>query len=155
MLQQLHLINNSNSTNSNVAFDYSSNTIIEINDFVFDILQQLQNNTKVHEISKQKGIEEEKLNSFIEKFSSSIPEPIDKEKPISKNRIGRITLHVSNDCNLSCTYCYASGGNYEQEKKLMSKKTALDFINFFTSRFDEIGSIVFFWWRTSFEFRNY
>jgi hypothetical protein len=51
----------------------------------------------------------------------------EKDKNISaKKSIGRMTLHVSNDCNLRWKYCYANGGNYNLSKELMSYKTVLD-----------------------------
>ncbi len=81
----------------------------------------------------------------MEKIFKSIPVTYfnDNINALEK-KIGRITLHISNDCNLKCTYCYANGGNYNQEKKLMSQQTAIDFVKFFTKRFEKIGSIVFF-----------
>jgi len=56
MINQFHLIKNCQ--NSNIAFHYKSNTIIELNDFVFNILLKLQNNETTHSISQNTGINE-------------------------------------------------------------------------------------------------
>lgn len=61
-----------------------------------------------------------------------------------KRSVTRITIHVTNDCNLRCKYCYANGGNYHEEKGIMTKKTAEEFIEFMSSHFDYVGYIVFF-----------
>ena len=35
-----------------------------------------------------------------------------------------LTLHVATDCNLRCGYCYAGGGPYGSERRLMDRDTA-------------------------------
>ena len=45
--------------------------------------------------------------------------------------IKALCLHVAHTCNLNCTYCFASQGNYQGERALMSFETgkqALDFL---------------------------
>ena len=44
--------------------------------------------------------------------------------------IRRITLHISNDCNLRCKYCFGGGGSYNQERNLMTEQTAIEFVDF-------------------------
>lgn len=56
----------------------------------------------------------------------------------------RITLCVSNDCNLRCRYCYAQGGNYGQNRLLMNEKTALDFVDFCYRELNELDNVMFF-----------
>ena len=51
-----------------------------------------------------------------------------------KNRntvVKALCLHVAHTCNLNCSYCFASQGNYQGERALMSfevGKRALDFL---------------------------
>ncbi|MFC1478676.1 radical SAM protein [Candidatus Margulisiibacteriota bacterium] len=48
-----------------------------------------------------------------------------------KPHITRIFLHLSNKCNLKCTYCYANTENHEYKETIMDKKTidqALSFL---------------------------
>lgn len=60
------------------------------------------------------------------------------------HKMKRITLCVSNDCNLRCRYCYAYGGSYGQDRLLMNEKTALDFVDFCYRELDELDMIMFF-----------
>lgn len=67
-----------------------------------------------------------------------------KEAKKTLRKIHRITVCVSNDCNLRCKYCYAHGGNYDKERNLMSANTAKDFVTFCCENYDVIDSILFF-----------
>jgi uncharacterized protein len=49
-------------------------------------------------------------------------------KALSRPHLSRLTLHVSNTCNLGCGYCYASGGDYGLGRKLMKSDQALDLL---------------------------
>ena len=47
----------------------------------------------------------------------------DGEEPVlggSKPRLERLTLNVSNMCNLACSYCYADQGRYHAPERLMT-----------------------------------
>jgi uncharacterized protein len=68
----------------------------------------------------------------------------DKDTFYNAKSIGRITLHISNDCNLRCRYCYAQGGHYNLTKGLMTYETADEFISFCVNSFTFIKGIVFF-----------
>jgi len=43
-------------------------------------------------------------------------------------QLSRLTLHISNTCNLGCTYCYASGGDYGLGRKLMTSDNAISLL---------------------------
>lgn len=40
-----------------------------------------------------------------------------------------MVLHVSHDCNLRCRYCFAETGAYKGERKMMSRETAMDAVD--------------------------
>ena len=61
-----------------------------------------------------------------------------------QRKMKRITLCVSNDCDLRCRYCYAQGGNYGQRRHLMNEKTALEFVNFCYRELKELDYVMFF-----------
>lgn len=61
-----------------------------------------------------------------------------------KMRVHRITVCVSNDCNLRCTYCYAKGGSYGKKRNFMTEKTAESFVSFCMKNFYLIDNILFF-----------
>ena len=56
----------------------------------------------------------------------------------------RVTVCVSNDCNLRCKYCYAKGGNYGRNRSVMSKKTAKSFVDFCVTNFNRVDNVSFF-----------
>jgi len=143
MIQEFHIINSTK--NASLAYHYPSATIIEINDFVAGIMLRIQEGETLEDIANELAIESVELSSFINKLFSSLPAQKTHGKVAATKRfIGRITLHVSNDCNLRCTYCYADGGKYAQDRQLMTEKTALDFVHFFADRFDIVEHVVFF-----------
>lgn len=45
--------------------------------------------------------------------------------------MSRIALHIGNDCNLRCTYCYGGGGNYGEVRGSMSKEIIDQSLAFF------------------------
>lgn len=49
---------------------------------------------------------------------------------VEKIPLQTLVFHLINECNLSCTYCYAGGGNYGKPMKLMSIETAEKAIDF-------------------------
>ncbi len=61
-----------------------------------------------------------------------------------KKRMHRVTVCVSNDCNLRCKYCYAKGGNYGRNRSVMSKKTAKSFVDFCVTNFNRVDNVSFF-----------
>jgi uncharacterized protein len=142
MHNQYHLIKNSD---KNIAFHFPTNTIINITQPVYHIINSLQNGIAMSEISEDLGINASEIDEFLASFYKSVPkQKANNNITNRKKRTGRITLHISNICNLKCKYCYADGGSYKLDEGLMSKETAIDFVDFLTSRFDIIETIVFF-----------
>lgn len=47
-----------------------------------------------------------------------------------------LELHVSHQCNLACTYCYANQGDYGGDSILMSRDTAREAIDFLLQQMD-------------------
>ncbi len=57
--------------------------------------------------------------------------PVKAEMDVEPGEIKALCLHISHDCNLACTYCFAGGGNYCGEKGNMPlevAKAAVDFL---------------------------
>ncbi|WP_054743635.1 hypothetical protein [Cellulosilyticum ruminicola] len=50
---------------------------------------------------------------------------------------GSLWLNLVHDCNLRCRYCYASGGSYGEERRIMSKETAKKCIDYWYQRIDK------------------
>lgn len=88
-----------NST-TKVAFHTPTNTIIRINDNVHKILEKYVDGMSLDDIASDLEIKKERIVALIAKLKTAI-----KDKPMVKSTknaksIDRITLHVSNDCNL-------------------------------------------------------
>lgn len=58
--------------------------------------------------------------------------------------ISRLTINLTNNCNLACRYCYAHGGSYECKSDFMSVETAKTVIDRFAANFRNIYMIQFF-----------
>lgn len=138
-IKQLHLIES-----DNIAFVYYKLNLFSIDMITCKIIKLLQDGNNMDEISNKLDLPLQFIENkfrFIENVNDGIEQFPNKT---NKRIVQRITLHVSNDCNLRCQYCYANGGNYRLERKLMSVSTADDFVKFCIREFDEIGEIVFF-----------
>lgn len=144
---KIHLIKNNNLY---IAFYYPNSKIKTVNELAYNLIVNFQQGKDIHDISKEIGISEEKINDFIRSFEKSFGEGkanenIAEDKKPSQNRVvNKIMLHVSNDCNLRCKYCYANGGNYNMPRQLMDFATADSFIQFCISQFDRVENVVFF-----------
>jgi len=140
ILKEVELIRGEN--NSNALFHIDTNSIFRINDFTFDLLNNIKEGKTVNYENTE--INPELIEQFLNKIKSATD---NKEKitrrPESKT-IDRITLMISNDCNLECTYCYGDGGSYKKKKNLMSEETAKYIVDFFVKNKYTINSIVFF-----------
>lgn len=144
---KLHLIQ---SEDKYYAYIPSSYRIVKLNDLSYKILQHIQAGISIDKICKTYAIRRDEIDTmlrfFLEESSHGISINTSDNK-ISDNEtriIDRITLHVSNDCNLRCKYCYASGGHYNSDRGLMSKETAETFVDFCFREFQQVRSIVFF-----------
>lgn len=60
------------------------------------------------------------------------------------NGLSRLVLHVSNDCNMRCRYCYAACGSYGTTRSMMDGKTLHRTLDVFYDIFPEIGLLQIF-----------
>lgn len=115
--------------------------------------------TLIEEISSGMGFDEatEKFDltrdqymDYVKKIESySVPGPVQEEgaEGIGNhkgNHLDRLVIHVSNDCNLRCLYCYAAGGAYGSTRKLMSLNMLQTVLNVFFQHFDSITNVQIF-----------
>ena len=64
--------------------------------------------------------------------------------PTGKPRLGRLTLNISNACNLSCTYCYANGGNYGSQPAMMPPETVRRVLDRVMELYGGVSTVQFF-----------
>lgn len=142
-LNNLHLIEG---YGINAIYNSINMDLSIINSSTFQCLKDLQSGLSYNELAINKNFSQEQkdnLRSFVDELMQE-PSVCEEKSRIKKKNVSRITLHISNDCNLRCKYCYAEGGSYKQKRVLMSQQTAHDFVNFCSNNFERIGYVVFF-----------
>ena len=131
-----------------LLYHYPSYNLIWVNKTVYMVLSSIKSGFSLQEISSKYNIKIEQLKVLSSKLESiccnNLPSTTKTEEASKEKELNRITLHISNDCNLRCKYCYANGGNYHQKRSLMNIETADAFIEFCTKNFISIKQIVFF-----------
>lgn len=128
------------------VFDIESYNIFSINEFTYDVLRSYLKTLDIASTSEKFDITYTDLQSIIRQLGIKQIDTSAKRfqtKDSFKN-ISRITLHVANDCNLRCKYCYAHGGSYDKPRDLMTMDTAKRFIEYCTDNFESVQNIVFF-----------
>lgn len=143
-IEDFHLIRNDK---INIVYRSSTSDVMVVNDITFDVLDWWKKGISLEEIVNKYESYKDGISAFIQ----SLEEPwLDREEnvlnspTVDRRRVHRITLHVSNDCNLRCKYCYAGGGNYNRSRTVMTLQTAKAFVDFCEKTFDHIDIIVFF-----------
>ena len=68
------------------------------------------------------------------------PSPRSGQKP----RLGRLTLNISNLCNLACSYCYADQGRYHGPENLMSMSQMEEVLRRILELYGEVDVVHFF-----------
>lgn len=128
-------------TGLNIVIDINSGAIHIVDDVVYDVLEHYENNSSEDIIKLLKDKHEEKA---ILEGISEIKHLVDDEmlytediyrsnalKHGEPSYIKAMCLNIAHDCNLKCKYCFASEGEYNGERKLMSLevgKRAIDFV---------------------------
>ncbi len=144
-MKDLHLIKGEK--DKNIIFHFPTYTLLSVDDNSYNIAKSITE-FGIEKTVAEFGYSENELMNFLEKLNKKTAKNdvgLEKKNSDTSNRIiSRITLHISNDCNLRCRYCYANGGSYNQPRDLMTIETAQSFVDFCCENFDYIEHIVFF-----------
>lgn len=78
--------------------------------------------------------------------SSQSVEGLLPARPVSAKRreLDKLVITISNECNMSCTYCYANDGKYYTTGAMMTPETALSTVAWAAKNFSRIHHIQFF-----------
>ena len=78
-------------------------------------------------------------------FKTMLGEGKSHELPIrDNNHLDELIIHVSNDCNMRCLYCYGQGGCYNMKRELMDEETVLETLEKMYAIYPSIDLINFF-----------
>lgn len=128
-----------------LLFHVPSFTLVSLNNYTAKVLQSLKNGATVCNVAEKSFFSPEEIEDCLKKLENMFRKNLPHLKlDTTKKTVDRITLHISNDCNLRCKYCYASGGSYKMKRSLMTTDTAKDFFDFCIHNFSHIEKIVFF-----------
>ena len=129
----------------NIVLDIYSGSVHVVDEVAYDIIKAYETADKdllKADLIKKHGITEkdfcecceqiEELRAAGQLFAEDTFEPLaGKLKETSAGVVKALCLHIAHSCNLNCSYCFASQGNYHGERAVMSYevgKQALDFL---------------------------
>lgn len=137
------------SGNCNIAFCPSSLKAITIDDTLTDALLHYAKTENITQAASASGISPSLLEYTIQllmpdqllatSLSNDLVHGTDHPRILD-----RLVLHVCNDCNLRCAYCYAEGGSYGGSRGKMPTEVAFTAINWALTEFAGIRTIQFF-----------
>jgi len=124
----------------NIILDVNSGSVFTVDNLVFDVLD-LFNKSSREDVMKsllnkynQEQIDEafseieqlKKQNILFSKTDFSYVQETLKQRHYVK----ALCLNVAHDCNLRCKYCFASKGDYQGKRELMTKQVGRDAVDF-------------------------
>lgn len=123
-----------------VAYFPDSIRYFRVNECDKNIIEELSDGVSFKQINEKYDISKSSyqyvLNLLDEKIGCSDLE--------NTGYISRLTINLTNCCNLRCRYCYAHGGSYECKSDFMTLETAKKVIDRFSEKFNNIYMIQFF-----------
>ncbi len=87
---------------------------------------------------------EDYLGKMIRRPNTEDVPPGGPDSAGAENVLPRLVIHLANDCNLRCLYCYANGGSYRSAADLMSREMLDCVLDVFYQEFDRIDMVQFF-----------
>lgn len=100
-----------------VLFNYElPNGVVLINDKALKILELCDGNNSIEVISKKLRIREDILEEFLKYLDSyNIISYEDKNINNKPDKVLHCWLHITNQCNLNCRYCYINKNNIDMD----------------------------------------
>ncbi len=132
-----------------IVLDIGSGSVHAVSDLAYDAIALLDSGMSPPQVEDElltkyakAGASREEIRECLSEieelidegklFSGSDYEPLAGElKERSRGIVKALCLHLAHTCNLNCSYCFASQGNYKGKRELMSFETgkrALDFL---------------------------
>ncbi len=129
----------------NIVLDICSGSVHVVDDVAYDIIERYENTDKAQlcdEILSKYPVKKEEIEECfaqIEELKQAgklfTPDTFSAMAGTLKQKtagvVKALCLHVAHTCNLNCSYCFASQGEYQGDRAVMSfevGKQALDFL---------------------------
>ncbi len=133
----------------NIVLDISSGSVHVVDSVAYDIIEMFENHDKdtilgalSEKYKNTDGITDADIEECYDQVSELKEEGMlfaedtfqDKAGHLKQKTAGvvkALCLHIAHTCNLNCSYCFASQGNYHGDRAVMSYevgKRALDFL---------------------------
>ena len=132
----------------NIVLDVYSGSVHVVDDLAYDVISMYEGHSAgeivaamLEKYSGQPEVTEGEIRAVLESvedlkakgklFAPDAYEHLAFDFKARNTVIKALCLHVAHTCNLTCEYCFASQGNYQGERALMSfevGKQALDFL---------------------------
>ena len=129
----------------NIVLDVGSGAVHIVNDLTYSILENLNENNIKSGITQEsaKALQEKYSKKEVDSAYADVLELYNTKQLFTSDDYSQYTykltdspvkamcLHVAHDCNLRCKYCFASTGDFEGTRCLMSYevgKKAIDFL---------------------------
>ena len=117
-----------------------------VNEAMKDFINAVEEGWSEESIIAKLEITADQYNVFNEKIRESLGEDdyLIDEYNTKKTFLEKLSLNISNDCNLRCKYCYANGGKYHSSRQIMTQETAHRALEMFFNHFDIIEKVALF-----------
>ncbi len=115
--------------------------LIKGNDNTVKLFTRIAENAPFKELENEFSITEEEFESYKIMMGDGITHELPER---NRNHLDELIVHVSNDCNMRCLYCYGQGGCYNMERELMKEETVIEALEKMYAIYPEIDLINFF-----------
>ncbi|AGK96633.1 radical SAM/SPASM domain-containing protein [Clostridium pasteurianum] len=113
-----------------------------INSITKSTIKDIVNFNEKTLIMEKYKINEDQYN-YIKTFITK-KENLNYELSKNKECLYKLTLNITNECNLDCKYCYANGGIYNSKESQMSEDTLKKALDVFLDKYRNIENIQLF-----------
>ncbi len=127
-----------------VAFFPETKRFFKINQTACELIDAIIDGETKENIKKRFKIDSSAYEVYYSNIFNCLNEVCEIPENVDKKSLNRLVIHLTNDCNMRCQYCYANGGSYCSQRNIMSKATLDKVIDKFFSEFYVIDTIQFF-----------
>ncbi len=130
-----------------IAYFPNTRRFFKVNENGKQLISSIMQLKTKESVKQQFNINDLEYDNLFNKIKSyDICECIEPQKSCSQtlNMLGRLVIHLTNDCNLRCKYCYAEGGHYQSPECITDIDTLRKVLDVFYNKFDNINTIQLF-----------